>query len=319
MAKVSPILFVGLNPAWQQIMVCQEVCAGKVNRARLWQVAPGGKGVHAARAANTLWPGSGAAVFFAGGSTGEDLVRMLSQLGVAHVVRKVASSTRTCITVIDEATGEATELIAPTSAVEAEDVDALSRDLAGMLATSAGLAICGTAPPGVPVDFYERLIKGMGEDRPVVVDAYREIRELLMRIRVDVLKINMDELCDLTGCGEPESAVKRWRAAPCSRMLAVTNGSEAAYLFSDKAGWRFSLPRLPAIRNPIGAGDTCTGVLTVRMALAGDDVLTAFRHGLAAASASCLELEGAHFSSGSYREIFERITISPVEHIREGG
>eukprot|EP01052_Picozoa_sp_SAG31_P025559 SAG31_NODE_2247_length_6094_cov_6.426522_3_plen_168_part_00 len=95
-------------------------------------------------------------------------------------------------------------------------------------------------------------------------------------------------------------------SAPPTAMLAITDGPAAAYVATrgqkdaqsegEKwAGkiWRVHPPILDeGVVNPIGAGDTVSGVMLCALAK-GADPPTALARGLAAASASCLSIRGA--------------------------
>jgi fructose-1-phosphate kinase PfkB-like protein len=89
----------------------------------------------------------------------------------------------------------------------------------------------------------------------------------------------------------------------------VTAGARDAWLFSRGGTWRFSLPPLEGLLNPIGAGDCCSAVLLSRILdrvavapappesprVPSEVVVEAFAEALACASASCLgELPGAY-------------------------
>lgn len=64
--------------------------------------------------------------------------------------------------------------------------------------------------------------------------------------------------------------------------------------------------------NPLGAGDTCSGVFFLEF-LDTQDAVTAFRYGLAAASASCLLIDcTSHFSKSTMKIIFDQIKVQTL-------
>ena len=70
-------------------------------------------------------------------------------------------------------------------------------------------------------------------------------------------------------------------------ILAVTDGKDPAML---SEGGEIRYLRVPAVEkpvNPIGCGDTCSGVMLTEL-LSGASPVKAFRNGLAAASANCM-------------------------------
>jgi len=105
------------------------------------------------------------------------------------------------------------------------------------------------------------------------------------------------------------------------QFICVTDGARSAYLFAsprDRSSnhvSKFSTPKLSSseLVNPIGAGDACNGALISKLSELIEDkgiaslqnqafklqvelLEEAFRWGLAAASASCLELWPSKFS-----------------------
>ncbi|KAJ3273889.1 hypothetical protein HK104_004212 [Borealophlyctis nickersoniae] len=70
------------------------------------------------------------------------------------------------------------------------------------------------------------------------------------------------------------------------------------------------LGRKDVVLNPLGAGDTCSGVFLMEY-LDTRDACQSFRQGLAAASASCLVIDyTSHFDISIMKKIFERITYT---------
>ena len=67
------------------------------------------------------------------------------------------------------------------------------------------------------------------------------------------------------------------------------------------------------VANPIGAGDTCTGVMSYCMATGLYTPPEAFAAGLAAASASCLQDENASLNWATAATLLDEII--PVEQV----
>jgi sugar/nucleoside kinase (ribokinase family) len=136
--------------------------------------------------------------------------------------------------------------------------------------------------------------------------------------RLDVLKLNLDELAALTKLNTPAAAARHLLAGPAARLrrpgavVAVTDGPRPALLFqagpnpnpnlypdlypdpdpdpnpnpsaglfqADRA-WRLSVPTVEPVINAIGAGDVCTGIFAHHLGR-GDEPVDAFAWGLAA-------------------------------------
>ena len=194
------LLAVGLNPALQKTLVFDRWERGQVNRAReiLWSV--GGKGQQFSRAASHLIPGMVTLAQFLGGDNGERLGRMIEHAGVNQITVATAGETRCCITVIDAAVGEATELVEPSAPILPGEVEQLLSRTLQTLARGeiSGLALCGTYPPGVDEEFYVTLARSKGKAF-LLLDSYQEIAAILATGQVDILKINAHELRSLAG------------------------------------------------------------------------------------------------------------------------
>jgi fructose-1-phosphate kinase PfkB-like protein/pantothenate kinase len=331
------LLAVGLNPALQKTLVFDRWVRGQVNRARkiLWSV--GGKGQQCARAASHLIPRMVTLAQFLGGENGERLGRMIERAGVNQITVAAAGETRCCITVIDTAAGEATELVEPSAPIPPGEVEQLLSRILQTLARGeiSGLALCGTCPPGVDEEFYATLARAKGKAF-LLLDSYREIAPTLATGHVDILKINAHELRSLAGKSRsgdrpatqepvesiPEMALDVF-AAHQLRWLAVTAGPNTAWLFErpcvvsapcQPCTWRFYEFRLPAVQgvvNPIGAGDTAGAIFLAQLS-AGAPAHAAFACGLAAGSASCRQLSGADFTMDDLHEILKSIRVSRI-------
>ncbi len=329
------LLAVGLNPALQKTLVCDRWERGQVNRAREMLLSVGGKGQQFSRAASHLIPGMVTLAQFLGGENGERLGRMIEHAGVNQITVASAGETRCCITVIDAAGGDATELIepaAPILPVEAEQL--LSRTLQVLARGEiSGLALCGTCPPGVDEGFYVTLARSKGKAL-LLLDSYTAIEAILASRQVDILKVNAHELRSLAGRNGgrnrpltaervetiPEMALSLF-AAHRLRWLAVTAGADTAWLFESPCvgsipgqvcTWRFyefGLPTVEGVVNPIGAGDTVGAIFLTQLS-AGAPAHAAFACGLAAGSASCRQLGGADFTLDDLHHVLARIQIS---------
>ena len=117
---------------------------------------------------------------------------------------------------------------------------------------------------------------------------------------------------------------------PGLRWIAMTAGAGVSVLFNATAGssqgmsvTRYRLPHLDQVVqdlglpadvtvNPIGAGDT-VGAGTLVQMCRGHSVADAFRWGLAAGTASCINLEGAKFEWHIVHYVYQRITVSCEE------
>jgi tagatose 6-phosphate kinase len=218
----------------------------------------------------------------------------------------IAGESRTCITLLDDGSGDMTELIEPSPDISPSEAANLSLQISVIMPRLRGLALCGTTPPGCGDRFYAELAESANADALVLLDGYKGVEDILATGRVDILKINLHELAELSGETEPQAAADWMFANAAIRYLALTDGPDSAHLFADSAHWRFELPTVDDVVNPIGAGDT-VGAVLLQGLLAGDLPAEAFQLGLAAASASCRSIHGARFTLDEARSLAAQI------------
>jgi tagatose 6-phosphate kinase len=290
--SVAPahVLTVCLNPAWQKALFFPRLTLGAVNRAERACTSGGGKGINAARALRVAGIPVSVALF-AGGHTGELLRADLAAIGCGALCECDVPPTRTCTTVVDLAAGTVTELIEPSGTIHPAAVAALRAQIMAALPGLAGVALCGSVPPGVPETFYAEVAQAArAAGALVILDGVSGVGATL-EAGVDILKINATELRILANRSDLEAAARYCLGRYRVRWLGVTAGPEAAWLFGPGVTVRYDLPALAAVRSPIGAGDCATGILLGRCAgtdRGRDTLIAAFAAALAAASASCL-------------------------------
>lgn len=202
-----------------------------------------------------------------------------------------------------------TELIEPSGIISEEASQKFYEEISSALPQSAGLAICGTFPPGISPDFYLSISKKAHEHNlPVLLDAWKDVKSVLEN-GIELLKINLEEISALSGQKNITDAMKFCFETYSVKAIAVTAGPDNAYLSADGNFWEFKLPRLDNVVNPIGAGDTVSAVFFSEY-LSGKKLPDAFSSGLAAASASCLTAKAAVFDTDKARDLNTKIRVN---------
>ncbi len=288
------IIAAGLNPAWQKTLTFPLLRKDAVNRAASLTETASGKGINFVRACRTWGKAEAVVGQFAGGINGERLTSALDQEGIAHLTVRIPGNTRCCTTLLSEADHSTTELIEPSAAIPEEQVEEMFRMFAEAMKGTGGLALCGTFPPGVPENFYARLAAEAKKNGLFVfADAFKGVESLLEQ-GVDLLKINREELYSLAGTDTEQAAFDICFRKYAVKTIAVTDGKEPALLSCGGEILRFDVPYIETPVNPIGSGDSCSGVMLSEI-LSGSGEVAAFRAGLAAASANCLTAAPACF------------------------
>ncbi|MGV9337839.1 1-phosphofructokinase family hexose kinase [Streptomyces sp. NPDC003688] len=221
---------------------------------------PGGKGVNVARVLAAL--GHEVTVTgFAGGATGGVLRdRLAGTAGLTDALVEVAGPTRRTIAVVDERTGDTTQLNEPGPQISPAEWAAFLRAYDGLLAGASAVALSGSLPPGVPVGAYAGLIRvARSAGVPVLLDTSGEPLRRGVAARPDLVKPNAGELAELTGSHEPLRATRDARRRGAHAVVASL-GPEGLLAATPEGHWR-ATPPAPLHGNPTGAGDAAVAGL----------------------------------------------------------
>ncbi|MFI8948108.1 1-phosphofructokinase family hexose kinase [Streptomyces sp. NPDC053750] len=265
---------------------------------------PGGKGLNVARVLAAL--GHEVTVTgFAGGTTG-DVVRagLTGVRKVADALVPVAGATRRTIAVVDERTGDTTQLNEPGPAVAPTEWNAFQAAYEDLLADAAAVALCGSLPPGVPVGAYAGLVRtARAAGVPVLLDTSGEPLRRGVAARPDIIKPNADELAELTGSHEPLRATQAARRRG-ARTVVASLGAEGLLAVTPEGHWR-AAPPAHVHGNPTGAGDSAVAGLLSGLVehLPWPDRLA---RAVALSAATVLAPVAGEFDRAAYEELLGR-------------
>jgi tagatose 6-phosphate kinase len=216
---------------------------------------PGGKGVNVARVLAAL--GHEVTVTgFTGGATGRVVREKLAAVpGVVDALVPISGATRRTIAVVDERTGDTTQLNEPGPFVTPTEWSSFQEAYGDLLPSASAVALCGSLPPGVPVGAYAGLVRtARAAGVPVLLDTSGEALRRGVAARPDIIKPNTDELAELTGSHEPLRATQDARRRG-ARAVVASLGAEGLLAVTPEGRWRASPPT--SVRgNPTGAGDS---------------------------------------------------------------
>ena len=272
------VLCLGTSPTLQRTMLFDRLAAGETNRAAQVHEYASGKAVNAAR---VLHATGHAAVYLGqvGGDRGRQFRDDLDAAGVPHDLLRVPQPTRLCVTVVDAARRQATELIEETTAVgesvAGELLDRLSAHLAA--GDVRAVVMSGSLAPGVPADFYARAVRlARGAGAATVVDARGGPLRAALAEGPTVAKPNRGELAETAGRPvESRRAMQEAMAAVRGRGAAwvvCTRGRDGATVCGEVGGavrfWEVTTPAVEA-RNAVGSGDSFAAGLAAGLAGGG--------------------------------------------------
>jgi tagatose 6-phosphate kinase len=286
------ILCIGTTPAAQRVMVFRKLALDAVNRAAMTIEGAAGKSVNVAKVLKALGE-EPLATGFLGGDRGEFVRTVLQGRGIALAFVTVAARTRQCVTVIDESTGNITELVEESQPVTAREYEEFLAVLRKRMHGCRAAIMSGTIVAGASPDLYRtcsRLAKECGALS--VVDAQGTALVQALDAHPGLVKPNRTELAaTLERELADEAAVVAGMNELCERgaqRVVVTAGKEPVLAYDGQNFWRIRAPRITAV-NPIGSGDSFTAGLVWRL-VRGDDLGEACRWGAAAGAANALTL-----------------------------
>ena len=292
---------------------------GGVNRLSGVVVEPGGKGVNVARV--LVSAGQPAAAVLPAAAH-DPLLLALEAAAAAPSAGSAALSTRAVTvaaparinTAVTEPDGTTTKLNEPGAALSPQEVDAVETALLEAV-TAAGegarhwAVLSGSLPPGVPADWYARLVRLLRESAPglrIAVDTSDEplaaLAAGLPESAPDLVKPNGEELGQLVGLpADRAMALEEGAAhgdlapvADAARILVdlglgavmATLGPAGAVLVTGGGAWHATAPKVP-VASTVGAGDSSVAGYVLADVRGGDEperLRTAMVYGSAAAS-----------------------------------
>ncbi|AZP18681.1 1-phosphofructokinase family hexose kinase [Streptomyces aquilus] len=302
------ILTVTLNTALDITYRVQALRPHASHRVSEVTERPGGKGLNVARVLAAL--GHEVTVTgFAGGATGRVIQdRLTSTPGVIDALLPVSGATRRTIAVVDERTGDTTQLNEPGPAITPPEWSAFQEAYEDLLASADAVALCGSLPPGVPVGAYAGLVRtARAAGVPVVLDTSGEPLRRGVAARPDLIKPNADELAELTGSHEPlratQDALRRG-----ARAVVASLGTDGLLAAAPEGRWR-AAPPARVHGNPTGAGDSAVAGLLSGLVehLPWPDRLT---RAVALSAATVAAPVAGEFDRRVYEELLERVAVT---------
>ncbi|MEU8750009.1 1-phosphofructokinase family hexose kinase [Streptomyces chartreusis] len=269
---------------------------------------PGGKGLNVARVLAAL--GHEVTVTgFTGGATGRVVQERLTGVpGVVDALLPVSGATRRTIAVVDERTGDTTQLNEPGPTVTPDEWSAFQEAYDDLLASASVVALCGSLPPGVPVGAYAGLIRSAkAAEVPVLLDTSGEALRRGVAARPDIIKPNADELAELTGSHEPLRATQDARRRG-ARTVVASLGEAGLLAVTPEGRWQATPPtRLHG--NPTGAGDAAVAGLLSGLVekLPWPDRLT---RATALSAATVVSPTAGEFDRATYEEFLNRVAVT---------
>jgi 1-phosphofructokinase family hexose kinase len=312
------LVCVSVNAAIDKTAAVPRLVPGEIHRPEMLSVLPGGKALNVARAARTLGLDA-TVVAVLRGHAGDWMAEALAARGIPTRAIRADGETRTCLSILDRATGSLTEfyeaglMLRPAgwSAVEEAVRAELAADPGGAL-----VVVAGSLPPGAPHDGCARLAAvAAGAGARAVVDVDGAHLAAALEARPWLVKVNAREAGAATGIPTGDEAGSLQAAAALRArgavVAAVTRGPDGAVLIDDEgSAWRIGPPPEtgPYV---VGSGDAFLAGLAAGLA-AGHPLPEAARLGAAAACANALRPGQGELDPADVARVAPGVTIAPV-------
>src|SRR5580700_2103426 len=274
----------------------------------------GGRGINAACVIHSFG-GKAVAIFPSGGRNGKRLEEFLDSYGYPTVAVPIRHEIRTNLTITDKQ-GLTVNLNETGPQLGKAEVDRLEKAVQKSLDGAAWLMLCGSLPPGVPSDFYARLISM----------ARRKKVKTLLDTDGDALREGIEAGPTVVAPNQHEAerllnralltrnhfleAVARIRAMGPG-MVVLSLGSRGAMAAIEGAIMEALPPRVDVLC-PIGAGDALAAAFAWSMERNGD-ATDALRWGVATGTASATQPGLRLASPEQAKAIYQQVEVRRIE------
>lgn len=268
------IYTVTLNPALDKTVEIPGMALDTVNRITSMRTDPGGKGINVSKVIAKLG-GESCAVGILGGESGRTLLAALEREGLRTHFRFVEGQTRTNLKIIDRALHTNTDINEPGLTVSPADLDALLRDLLGMVHEGDIVVLAGSLPQGAPQDTYRVWTAACREKGArVCLDADGVLLAEGLKAAPYLIKPNEDELSRLVGhrltdTDELIAEGRRLLKGGVTRVVISLGERGALYLRGNEVLYAEGLS-VP-VGSTVGAGDSVVAALAYSDSLGMSD------------------------------------------------
>lgn len=307
------IITVTLNPAVDQnISADQLVFEDRAYILDSFESA-GGRGINASRVIQSFG-GKTLAVAFSGGESGTHFEKLMRSYGFPSEFVPMKNAIRRNLSITDKQ-GLSVKLNERGPHLAASEVEAIEEAIVKRLPKAKWLMLCGSVPPGVPNDFYSRLIAAAKEHGvSTLLDTDSDPLTLSIEAGPTVVTPNQPEAERLLGRALLTrshffEAAQRIREMGAESVVLSLGARGAVSCTADRV-YEVIPPRVDAVC-PIGAGDAMAAAFTWAM-MKGKAFYDSLRWGVAAGTASAM-LPGISFANlEQTKAMYKRVEVKPI-------
>ncbi|MFM2126372.1 MAG: hypothetical protein RL328_2823 [Acidobacteriota bacterium] len=307
------ILTLTINPAIDRTMMVDKLVFEDRGYILSRSEAAGGRGINASHVIHTFG-GKTLALLTSGGEVGLKMEHLLASFGFSYEVVRVKAEGRVNLTVSDQQglTAKLNERGAP---LQESEVEAVRELVEARLKKASWLMLCGSLQPGVPDDFYAKLIR-VAQDSGVrtLLDTDGEALLRALETKPTVITPNQPEAERLLGRAiltrtQSLEALQRIHSmGPETVILSL--GSRGAMGIGPEGTFEILPPRVDALC-PIGAGDALAAAFLWALEKK-KSFPDALRWAVATGTATAI-LPGTSFPTlEQTKEIYKKVEVRPV-------
>jgi len=279
---------------------------------------PGGGGINVARVAHRL--GSDvAAIYPVGGALGKLLQRLVEREGIDSIVTPSHVETRENFTAYETDSGNQFRFVLPGSKLHRAEWEACLERLVSLPSKPKFVVASGSVPPGVPDDFFARVVKAAKQmGAQTVVDTSGSSLSAVLDEGVMLFKPNLNELSEMAGATLDSddaciAACRKLIVSGRAEAVALTLGEKGALLVTARRVWK-AKPLDIEMVSAVGAGDSFVGGMVSALA-AGKPMEDAFRMGVAAGSAAVMSPGTELCSEADVKRLLPQVEIGEIEKV----
>ncbi len=279
------IYTVTFSPAIDYVVDLRTFEIGEINRTVKETAYPGGKGINVSMVLANLGKPS-VATGFLGGFTGDFIKSELKKRNISSGFIEVDGVTRINVKI---RAGKETAINGQGPHITEEQIEKLISQLE-KLGKGDLLVISGTVPSSLPANIYEMILERINNsDVALIVDATKDILLNTLKYHPLLVKPNKEELEEMFGVkitsNDELVLTARKLLALGAKNAIVSLGGDGALLVGQNIEPCFLKAPQGKVVNTVGAGDSLVAGF-IDAYLDTNDVRLAFKHGIAAGSAS---------------------------------
>lgn len=308
------ILTVTMNPSIDISYPLDLLQLDTVNRVAEVSKTAGGKGLNVTRVLSEI-KDPVAATGLLGGRTGQFILDHLGE-GIEERFFEIGGDTRNCIAILHE--GKQTEILEKGPTISEKEGQGFLQHYRHLIDQVEVVAISGSLPAGLPVDYYASLVKIAREaGKPVVLDCSGASLEAAIQadVKPTVIKPNNEELSQLLGKEVSKNVEDLKEILQDSlfdgiEWVIVSLGANGAFAKHGDVFYKVDIPMIDVV-NPVGSGDsTVAGIASGLYHHESDADLLKKANVLGMLNAQ--EAQTGHVNMGHYDALYQQLIVKEV-------